>query len=118
MNQYQPSTPRAALAIGAAAMTTIVLGLSIIVPASLQPDQEASRTAVSFQAAIPAPLDGVVVLPRMEVVGVAASDLVQTRSGALAEVQTADLGTAKPAAVARARCRSLAKGKAADSHST
>jgi hypothetical protein len=116
MNQYQPSTPRAALAIGAAAMTTIVLGLSIIVPASLQPDQEASRTAASLQAAIPAPLDGVLVLPRMEVLGVAASDLVQTRSGA--EVQTADLGTAKPAAVARARCRSLAKGKAADSHST
>ena len=35
MNRYEPSTPRAAFAIAAIALTAMTLGLSVIIPARL-----------------------------------------------------------------------------------
>lgn len=40
MKRYEPSTPRAAAAIAALAMTVITFGLAIVVPAALAPDGE------------------------------------------------------------------------------
>jgi hypothetical protein len=36
MNRYEPSTPRAAFAIAAVALTAITLGFSVIVPARME----------------------------------------------------------------------------------
>jgi hypothetical protein len=40
MRRYEPSTPRAAAAIAALAMTVITFGLAVVVPAALAPDGE------------------------------------------------------------------------------
>ena len=53
MNQFQPSLPRAALAASAVALTAMVLGLSIIVPANLATGDPALRAAAAARIVLP-----------------------------------------------------------------
>jgi hypothetical protein len=116
MKQFQPSTPRAALAFGALALTTLVLGLSIVVPANLVSDTDGLRAAAASRTVLPAPTEDAIAPGHAAVFGAGEPDLIQAASRSTATaVQAADRSDLAPAAVAR--CRSLAKGKAAHSHS-
>ena len=46
MRRYEPSTPRAAFALAAVALTAMTLGLSVIVPAQMDTAKKAAPTTV------------------------------------------------------------------------
>jgi len=48
MNRYDPGTPRTALAIGAAAIATITLGLLVVMPAQTGYDDQASSRVTAM----------------------------------------------------------------------
>ena len=120
MKQFQPSTPRAALAFGALALSTLVLGLSIIVPASLVSDTDGLRaTASASGAVVPAPAEDIIAPDHAAVFSVREPDLIQAHSSSAPAASQAVHRTAlRQVAVAHARCRSLSNAKAAGSHST
>jgi len=46
MNRYEPSTPRAAFAFAAVALTALTLGLSVVVPAQMDTSKAAAPTMI------------------------------------------------------------------------
>jgi hypothetical protein len=60
MKRFEPSTPRAAAAVAAVAMTLITFGLLIVVPAMLETDGNGGR-AQATNAVSPAAIDRVLV---------------------------------------------------------
>ena len=54
MNRYQASTPRVAAAIAAVVMTLITIGVTIIVPATIESSAEGVRSLAAHQLS-PAP---------------------------------------------------------------
>lgn len=118
MKQFQPSTPRAALAFAALALTTLVLGLSIIVPANLVSDTDGLRaTASASRPVLPAPAEDIIAPDHAAVFSVREPDLIQAHSSSAPAASHAIDRTAQgPAAVVPARCRSLSHAKAAQSH--
>ena len=50
MNRYEPSTPRAAFAIAAIALTAMTLGLSVIIPARMDASPASPATVVDADA--------------------------------------------------------------------
>jgi len=118
MNQFQPSTPRAALAASAVALTALVLGLSIVVPANLAGDQGLMEAA-STGAVLPVvPLESVIVTERIAPDG--AEDAVMRESSGDASARATRVvatSEAHPATAVRAHCPH-AKAKAAQSHAT
>lgn len=54
MNRYPTSTPRAAFAFAAAALTALTIGLAVVLPASLDSGRAASRPLAAVGAAAPA----------------------------------------------------------------
>ena len=46
MNRYEPSTPRAAFAFAAVALTALTLGLSVVVPAHMDTSKAAAPTMI------------------------------------------------------------------------
>ena len=119
MKQFQPSTPRAALAFGALALTTLVLGLSIVVPANLVSDTDGLRaTASASRPVLPAPAEDIIAPDHAAVVSVREPDLIHAHSSsAPAASQAVDRTALGPAAVVHAHCPFRANTKAADSHS-
>ena len=119
MNRFEPMIPRPALAATAVALTTIVLGLSIVVPANLASDSQRLRAAAASTTVVPAPTENAIAPAHAEVSGVREPVLIRTHSRSVpAASQSAAGEAAGPVAVAGALCRPLADGEAADSHST
>jgi len=119
MNQFQPSTPRAALAASAVALTALVLGLSIVLPANLA-DEQGLREAASTGAVLPVvPLESVLVTEHIAPDGAEDAVVVRESSGDTSARATRVVATseAQPATAARAHCPH-AKAKAAQSHAT
>ncbi len=69
MKRYQSSTPRAAAAIAAVAMTVITFAIAIVVPAMLLPGDEVQRVQATHEV-FPAAIDRI---------GVAANDELRRR---------------------------------------
>ena len=67
MKHYETSTPRAAFAVAAVAMTAITVALLIVVPAKVEPD---SSGLVASKRVIPAPIEVVINPTRIDVVAV------------------------------------------------
>ncbi len=65
MKRFQPSTPRAAAAITALAMTLITFGLAIVVPATLETGGGGNR-AQATNAVPPAAIEHVVVAANVD----------------------------------------------------
>ena len=118
MKQFQPSTPRAALAFGALALSTLVLSLSIIVPANLVSDTDGLRAAAASRTVLPAPAEDIIAPDHAAVFSVQEPDLIQAHSSnAPAASQAVDRTALGPVAVAHAHCPFRTNAKAADSHS-
>lgn len=118
MKQFQPSTPRAALAFGALALSTLVLGLSIIVPANLVSDADGLRATAASRTVLPAPAEDIIAPDHAAVFSVREPDLMHAHSSsAPAASKAVDRNALGPEAVAHAHCPFRAKAKAADSHS-
>jgi hypothetical protein len=118
MKQFQPSTPRAALAFGALALTTLVLGLSIVVPANLASDSDGPRAAAASRTVLPASAEDIIAPDHAAVFSVREPDLIHANSSsAPAASQAVDRTALGPAAVAHAHCPFRANAKAVDSHS-
>lgn len=80
MNRYQNSTPRALIAIAAAALTAATLGLAVIVPATLDSAAPEGRTLVAAKApAAPAAAEVAIHPARIEVIGVREPAVAATR---------------------------------------
>lgn len=53
MKNYQPKTPRTAIAFAAVAMTAFTLALSVVGPASMESGGQAGATVVASQVMAP-----------------------------------------------------------------
>jgi hypothetical protein len=100
MNQFQPSTPRAALAASAVAFTALVLGLSIVVPASFGPDADRSMTAVSVLPVVQ--LEPITVIEQAALDG--AEDVVLHETPTEAAAMSTRVSASSDANVANAHC--------------
>ncbi len=70
MKRYEPRTPRAALAIGAVAMTALTLGMMVAAPALLD-SGAMERTVLAAPASVsPAPAEVTIIPSRIDVGGV------------------------------------------------
>jgi hypothetical protein len=69
MNTYEPETPRAALAMVAAALSTITLGVFVVVPAPLDYRFERHHALAAAQAAPAAAVEVSIVPARIDVYG-------------------------------------------------
>ena len=121
MNQFQPSTPRAALAASAVALTALVLGLSIVLPASLETDAEGLRAAAAARVILPVvQLEPLVVTEQFALDG--AEDAVVMREtssdAALRATRVAATSNAQPSGPVQAHCphAKATQAKAASSH--
>jgi len=76
MNRYPNSTPRALIAIAAAALTAATLGLAVIVPATLDSASPDGRT---LAARAPAPVEVAIHPARIDVIGVREPEVASTR---------------------------------------
>ena len=119
MKQFQPSTPRAALAFGALALTTFVLALSIVVPANLATDTDGLRAAAAAsKTVLPAPDEDITAPDHAAVFSVREPDLIQAHSSsAPAASQAVDRSAHGQVAATHAHCPFRANAKAAGSHS-
>ena len=86
MSRYQTSTPRAAFAFTAAALTALTIGLAVVLPANLDSGHAASRPLATVGAAAPA-LAGVstevsIIPARIEVRGVREPELARAPADA------------------------------------
>ena len=80
MNRYEPSIPRVAFGVAAIVMTAITMGMGLVLPAWMEPgDQAASRLATS-QAALPPPAAVAINPARINVVGVHERELVSAQA--------------------------------------
>jgi len=111
MNQFQPSTPRAALAASAVAFTALVLGLSIVVPASLGIDAGRSTSAVSVLPVVQ--LEAITVTEQAALDG--AEDVVLHETPSEASSMATRVSASTHADLANAHCPH-AKAKAARSN--
>ena len=122
MNQFQPSTPRAALAASAVALTALALGLSIVLPANLETDAQGPRATAAARAVLPVvQLEPIVVTEQLALDG--AEDAVvmrETSSDASLRATRVVASEAQPATAAQARCphAKAEQAKAASSHAT
>jgi hypothetical protein len=71
MNRYEPSTPRAASAIAAVAMTAITVVLFIAVPAKVEPDSSGLVALGASKHVMPAPTEVVINPAHIDVVAAA-----------------------------------------------
>jgi hypothetical protein len=72
MNEYLTSTPRAPLAIAAVVMTTITLGLSVLVPATMDAGTPQFRAMAAPSRVAPPVTEVAVVPPRIDSIEVVA----------------------------------------------
>ena len=101
MNQFQPSTPRAALAASAVAFTALVLGLSIVVPASLGTEAELRPAAAG--AALPVvQLEPIIVTERAALDG--AEDVVLHETPSDVSAMSTRVSASGDAHAANAHC--------------
>jgi hypothetical protein len=112
MNQFQLSTPRAALAASAVALTAFVLGLSIVLPANLETDAQGLRAA----AVVTVPLEPIFVIEQVARDGVEDAVVMRESSGDASPRATRIVAGSDehPTTAAAAHCP-LAKAKAAHS---
>ena len=57
MNRYEPSIPRVAVGIAAVAMTTMTIGVSVIMPAKMDSDRREPRMVATSKVTTPASTD-------------------------------------------------------------
>ncbi len=77
MNRYPNSTPRALVAIAAAALTAATLGLAVIVPATLDSAAPDGRALAAARA--PAVIEVAIHPARIDVIGVREPEVASTR---------------------------------------
>ena len=70
MNAYHTSTPRAALAIAAIALTALTLGVSVVAPAKMEPGSSEAAPLAAQNTVAPAAIQAVIDPARIEVIGV------------------------------------------------
>ena len=70
MKHYERSTPRAAAAIAAVAMTAITIALLIVVPAKVEPDSSEFVALGASKRVMPAPTEVVINPAHIDVVAV------------------------------------------------
>ena len=116
MNQFQPSTPRAALAASAVALTALVLGLSIVLPASLGTDEQELRAAAAMAALPVVPLEAVVVTEQVVRDGVEDAVVMRESSSDASPRATRIVAHSEAQPTAAAAHCPHAKAKAAHSH--
>jgi len=116
MNQFQASTPRAALAASAVALTALVLGLSIVLPANLQTDEQGLR-APAAEAVVTVPLEPIFVTEQIARDGVEDAVVHESSSDASpGATRVVASSNAHAASASGAHCPH-AKAKAAHSQS-
>ena len=76
MSRYQTSTPRAAFAFTAAALTALTIGLAVVLPASMETGSAANRTLATATPALGVAATEVSIIPaRIHVQGVREPEL-------------------------------------------
>jgi len=78
MNRYESATPRAAFGIAALAMTALVIGLSVVLPAKLEPRGE--QRALAVAPIVRTDATEVAVIPAVDVIAVREPQMVQDHS--------------------------------------
>ena len=66
MNRYESATPRAAFGIAAFAMTVLIIGLSVVLPAQREPGSE--TRALAAQSTISTDASEIAVIPAINVI--------------------------------------------------
>jgi len=116
MNQFQHSTPRAALAASAVALTAFVLGLAIVLPASLGTDEQGLRAAAAAEAVLTVPLEPILVTEQVARDGVEDAVVMRESSSDASPRATRIVARSEAQPTAAAPHCPLAKAKAAHSH--
>jgi hypothetical protein len=75
MISYEPNRPRTAIALAAAALTAITIGLFVVAPAKLDSANPEARTLAAAKRAPNAPIEVAISPARINVVGVRASEV-------------------------------------------
>ncbi len=75
MISYEPNRPRTAIALAAAALTAITIGLFVVAPAKLDSANPDARTLVATKRVPIAPIEVAISPARIEVVGVRAPEV-------------------------------------------
>jgi hypothetical protein len=70
MDSYQPSTPRAALALIAVAMAAITIGALVVLPATLDSTSADVFTLAAAAASTKAPIEVAIIPARIDVIAV------------------------------------------------
>jgi hypothetical protein len=70
MNAYEPSTPRAALSLAAAAMAAITIGAMVVLPTTLDSGNPGLFTVASAKATVLAPIEVAITPARIDVFAV------------------------------------------------
>ena len=79
MNHYEPKIPRAALSLAALALTALSLGLTIVLPAKMEPARQESGSWTASKAGSPAPIEVAIMPAHISVVEVRERELVSAQ---------------------------------------
>ena len=79
MNSYEPNRPRTAIALAAAALTAITIGILVVVPAKFDNSQEAARMLAVAKARSAPPIEVAISPARINVVGIREPELASAQ---------------------------------------
>lgn len=69
MNSYEPNRPRTAIALAAAALTAITIGILVVAPAKFDSSHQEARVLAAAKARSAAPIEVAISPARIDVVG-------------------------------------------------
>ena len=79
MNSYEPNRPRTAIALAAAALTAITIGVLVVVPAKFDGSQEEARMVAVAKARQATPMEVAISPARIDVIGVRDPELASVQ---------------------------------------
>ena len=79
MNSYEPNRPRTAIALAAATLTAITIGILVVVPAKFDNSQEAARVLAVAKARSAPPIEVAISPARINVVGIREPELASAQ---------------------------------------
>ncbi|MEP7329012.1 MAG: hypothetical protein ABI777_07355 [Betaproteobacteria bacterium] len=70
MNNYEPARPRTAIALAAAALTALTIGLLVVAPAKFDAANPDARVLAATKVAPGAPIEVTIIPSTIEVIGI------------------------------------------------
>jgi hypothetical protein len=87
MSRYEMSTPRTFIALAAAALTAVTMGVAVVVPATADPGEADTRALTMAGAAARAPIEVTILTAPVEVIGYRHRDVAASQEKAIRPVR-------------------------------